>query len=106
LFYFLLGVSFTAFSLALMEVKEFCPVKMTGTAVGIISAVGFLGSAVFIQLVGQFLETSSSRSEDIFNSIRSFFMLNVFVMGVVLVGLILYEVVEAWRSAKSDRLKI
>lgn len=90
-FYFFLGIGFTAFSLALMEVRDICPVKMTGSAVGIICAVGFLGSALFIQIVGGFFRGFTEHM-DIIPYIRPVFLLNSVIMLAVLIILIIYEI--------------
>ena len=91
-FYFILGINFASFSLAMMEVRDICKLELTGTAAGIIGSIGFFGSALFTQIGNVFYKSTQGIGTTEIFQFKSMFLLNSLVILFVLILLILYEI--------------
>lgn len=91
-FYFILGINFASFSLAIMEVRDICKLEFTGMAVGIISSIGFFGSALFTQIGNVFYKSTRGIDTTEIFQFKTMFLLNSLVILFVLILLILYEI--------------
>ena len=91
-FYFILGINFASFSLAIMEVRDICKLEFTGMAVGIISSIGFFGSALFSQIGNVFYKSTKGIGTMEIFQFKTMFLLNSLVILFVLILLILYEI--------------
>jgi sugar phosphate permease len=90
-FYLIFGVAFASYNLCIMESRDICPLWLTGTVNGIISSVGFMGSAILTQLLGLLYSTSRASASSA-AGFRGMFLLNAVLLGVMAVALTWYEV--------------
>ncbi|MFH1001709.1 MAG: MFS transporter [bacterium] len=104
-FYFILGISFASYLLALMEVRDICKLENTGFVVGIISSIGFFGSALFTQIGNVFYQSGEGGIDTtgIFQ-FKNMFLLNFIIILFIFMALILYEIWLKFRTKGLNKI--
>lgn len=104
-FYFIVGIIFASYSLALMEVRDICKLEDTGFVVGLINSMGFLGSALFTQIGNVFYKFNEEGINTIeVSQFKNMFLMNFIVILFIFMALILYEIWLKFRTKELNKI--